>query len=71
MQLEGGQRVAPLYFSMVTLTTLGFGDITPVGVAARMFTVLEAVIGQTYLVVLVARLVGMSISGTAEASSGR
>jgi len=50
------------YFSFVTLTTVGYGDITPVSAAARNFAVLEAVIGQIYLTVLVARLVGMHIS---------
>jgi len=48
-----------VYHSFVTLTTLGYGDITPVRSAARMFSILEAVIGQFYLAVLVARLVAM------------
>ena len=48
-----------LYFSFVTLTTLGYGDITPVSEAARMLSVLEAVVGQVFLVVLVARLVSI------------
>lgn len=51
-----------LYFSFVTLTTLGYGDIVPVSVDARAITVLEAVIGQLYLAVIVARLVGIYIS---------
>ena len=46
------------YFSFVTLTTLGYGDITPVSETARSLTVLEAVLGQVLLVVLVARFVG-------------
>lgn len=50
------------YYSFVTLTTLGYGDITPVGPVARSFSTLEAVIGQIYLAVLVARLVGLHIS---------
>lgn len=50
------------YFSFVTITTLGYGDITPVTDIARSFAFLEAVIGQIYLVVLVARLVGINIS---------
>ena len=48
-----------LYFSFVTLTTLGYGDIVPVSLATRMLVVLEAIVGQLYLVILVARLVGM------------
>ena len=52
-----------LYFSFVTLTTLGYGDITTQSPVARMLTTSEALIGQLYLVVLVARLVGLHIAG--------
>ena len=54
-----GQAV---YYSFTTLTTLGYGDITGATRAARNLSVLEAIIGQIYLVVLVAYLVGMQIS---------
>jgi hypothetical protein len=47
-----------LYFSMVTLTTLGYGDIIAIRPAARMFAVLEAAAGVLYLAITVARLVG-------------
>jgi hypothetical protein len=50
------------YFSFVTITTLGYGDITPVTEVAKAITVLEAVAGQLYLVVAVAWLVGMHVS---------
>ena len=50
------------YYSFVTITTLGYGDITPVTDVAKAFSVLEAVIGQLYLVVAVAWLVGMHVS---------
>jgi len=50
------------YYSFVTITTLGYGDITPASEIARSIAVLEAVIGQIYLVVLVARLVGVHIA---------
>jgi len=50
------------YFSFVTITTLGYGDITPVTEVAKAITVLEAVAGQLYLVVAVAWLVGMYVS---------
>jgi hypothetical protein len=50
------------YYSFVTITTLGYGDITPVTEVAKAFSVLEAVIGQLYLVVAVAWLVGMHVS---------
>jgi hypothetical protein len=50
------------YFSFVTLTTLGYGDITPVSDAAETLAVLEAVVGQLYLAITIARLVGMHIA---------
>jgi hypothetical protein len=50
------------YFSFVTITTLGYGDITPVTEVAKAITALEAVVGQLYLVVAVAWLVGMYVS---------
>jgi voltage-gated potassium channel len=49
------------YFSFMTLTTVGYGDIVPRSPAARTMTVLEAVMGQFYLVALVGRLVGLHI----------
>jgi len=51
-----------LYFSLVTITTLGYGDITPIGPQAVALSVLEAITGQIYLVVVVAWLVGMYVS---------
>lgn len=50
------------YFSFVTLTTLGYGDVTPVSRMGETVATVQAVIGQLYLTVLVARLVGMQIS---------
>ena len=50
------------YLSFITITTLGYGDITPVTNKASALTILEAVIGQIYMVVLVAWLVGMHVS---------
>lgn len=47
-----------LYFSYVTLATLGYGDIVPVGQLARSFAMIEALVGQIFLVTLVAALVG-------------
>ena len=52
------------YFSFVTLTTLGYGDITPVNAVAQSWTILEAIIGQIYLVVVISGLVGIFISQT-------
>jgi hypothetical protein len=52
-----------MYFSFTTLTTLGYGDITPVNWMARNLTILESTFGQIYLTVLIARLVGLHIAG--------
>ncbi len=51
-----------IYYSLVTLTTVGYGDITPVTPVAQGFSNLEAIVGQIYLVVLVARLVGLHVA---------
>ena len=48
-----------LYMSLVTLSTVGYGDIVPALPPARMLAVLEAVTGQIYLAVLIGGLVGM------------
>ncbi len=48
-----------LYFSFVTLTTLGFGDIAPVSSPARGLTIIEAVTGILYMAVFVAWIVGV------------
>jgi hypothetical protein len=48
-----------MYFSFVTLTTLGFGDITPKTLEARVFAALEAVFGVIYVATLVSRLVSL------------
>jgi uncharacterized membrane protein len=53
-----------LYFSFVTMTTLGYGDITPVSSFAKSVTTLIAVMGQLYLTILVAMLVGKFLSRT-------
>ncbi|WP_093326846.1 potassium channel family protein [Thalassotalea agarivorans] len=47
-----------VYFSFVTLTTLGFGDITPAIPLSRFFVYMQAVVGQFYIAILVASLVG-------------
>ncbi|MGH7800409.1 MAG: potassium channel family protein [Thermodesulfobacteriota bacterium] len=51
-----------IYYSYATLTTLGYGDITPVTSQARSFGVLETIIGQLYLTILVARLIGLHLT---------
>jgi hypothetical protein len=53
-----------IYFSYCTLTTLGYGDILPLSAPAQTFSYLEAIVGQIYLTMLIARLVGMHITQT-------
>jgi len=50
------------YYSFVTLTTLGYGDIVAVSKQARGLTVLEAIIGQLYLAIMISRLVSLHIA---------
>lgn len=50
------------YFSLSTLTTIGYGDVTPVAPAARSAAVLQGVFGQFYLAVVVAQLVGSKLA---------
>jgi hypothetical protein len=52
-----GTRALRLYFSFVTLATLGYGDYTPAGEVGHTLAVLEALIGQLYLVTVLALLV--------------
>jgi hypothetical protein len=60
--LKGGAVLPQLaYFSFTTLTTLGFGDIVPLNPVARSLVVLEALVGQLFPVILIARLVTMEL----------
>jgi len=58
-----------MYFSLITLTTVGYGDIVPVSGAARMLAVMEATTGTMYVAVLVARLVSIYSSEGEEHST--
>lgn len=51
-----------VYFSFVTLTTVGYGDITPVHPLARSLAIAEALVGQLYPAILIARLVSMELA---------
>lgn len=50
-----------LYFSLITLATVGYGDITPTHPLTAMTTAIEAVIGQMYVGIVIARLVGLHL----------
>jgi hypothetical protein len=65
------QHLFPIfgYFSLTTLSTIGFGDITPVTLQARYAAVAEGIAGQFYLAILVARLVGMQMNQSASPSA--
>lgn len=64
LNVSGARSGLAFYYSFVTLSTLGYGDVSPLNPIARMFSYAEAVTGQIYLAVLVARLVGLHISQT-------
>lgn len=55
-----------VYFSLITLTAVGFGDITPIGPHARTMAALEGLIGQLFLTVIIARMVGLEIASRLE-----
>lgn len=64
--LDGGARIGTsgrfLYFSFVTLTTLGYGDLLPETAIAETLAWTEAVVGQVYLAVTIATLVGIRVA---------
>jgi hypothetical protein len=51
-----------VYFSFVTITTLGYGDISPVTPLARFLVFMEAIVGVFYMAILVASLIGVRLS---------
>ena len=61
LQSRKAQSDAFLYFSIVTLTTLGYGDITAVHPVARSVVMMEALLGQLYPAILIARLVTLQM----------
>ena len=60
---HAGTRINPsyYYFSVITLTTTGYGDITAVSPSARTLVMMEALIGQLYPAILIARLVSLHV----------
>jgi len=61
-QIETDDLSQFVYYSFITLSTLGYGDITPLTPQAQSLAYVEAIAGQIYLTVLVARLVGLHIA---------
>jgi hypothetical protein len=59
---QGSAEVQLRYFSLMTLTTVGYGDIVPKSGEARALATIESLLGQIYLTAIVARLVGISIA---------
>ena len=63
---DGGNQAeiqdALIYFSVVSITTMGYGDITPVSALARSLASIEGMFGTLYLAVMIARLVGLHSS---------
>ncbi len=51
-----------IYFSLTTMTTLGYGDIVPVDPMARLLTSAEAVVGQLFVAIIIARIVSLEVS---------
>ncbi len=70
---EGGVRMVGisvfLYYSVVCMTTLGFGDIVPVTPIAQTLSSLEAIVGQLYLAILLGRVVGMYVAHSTTAAA--
>jgi hypothetical protein len=60
-----------VYFSFVTMTTLGFGDISPTMPVTRFLVYFEAIVGQFYLAILVASLVGSKMSNSPPVNQSR
>ena len=58
-----------MYYSFVTLTTLGYGDIVPVKAAARALATFEAIVGQFYIAILVAGLVAAYMTRTQQTTN--
>ena len=61
-QFDEGKEISGdmIYFSFVTLTTLGFGDILPINKIAKVVVMVEAVMGVLYIAIMIGRLVGIS-----------
>ncbi len=66
---QGFARVA--YYSFVTLTTLGYGDILPTNHIAEFFVYMEAIIGVFYMAIIVSSLISLHLSANEEKKKGK
>ena len=55
---QGDRDTQLLYFSLITITTVGYGDVLPLTPVARIWAALEAVVGTLYIAILIGRIVG-------------
>ena len=60
-EIAGFHIQSLFYYSYITLTTLGYGNIAPVSPAANALAASEAIVGQLYITILIARLVGLHV----------
>ena len=59
----GSSKDAALtYYSYITLTTVGYGDVTPASPGARTLSMLEGLVGQLYVAIIIARIVAQQIT---------
>lgn len=68
---EGDRDAQLLYFSLITVTTVGYGDVLPVTAVARIWAALEAVVGTLYIAILIGRIVGELRFGRSGARAAR
>jgi hypothetical protein len=71
LQVQAGHHALLTYFSLVTLTSVGYGDITPGSGAVRSLAVIEAMIGQFYIAVLIGELIGKRVSQAMSVQNSR
>jgi hypothetical protein len=62
LQLEHHRHFFLTYYSFITLTTVGYGDVVPIKAASRGMAIVEAILGQFYIAVLIAELIGKRVA---------
>lgn len=70
MRFGLGESATALYFSFITITTLGYGDVIPATDASRLLAATEAFLGQAYIAILVAKLVGQHVVTVSAPAAG-